>query len=1508
MNTTALLAELSRQDIKVWADGDQLRYRALKGTVTPPLLSKLAEHKAELLILLSQHQTSNPVTPLPQIVSAPDQLYLPFPTTDVQQAYWIGRSPAFELGGIGNHGYIEVEAVDLDLDRALLILRRLIERHPMLRAVMLPDGRQHILEHVPPFQIEISDLTGLDQQEVNKRLEHVRDEMDHQVFQVEQWPIFAIRVSRLDQRRVKIHVSVESLFVDAWSTRILLRDFQQLYHEPETGLPPLDLLFRDYVLAEQQLQASELYRRSQDYWTNRLRDLPPAPDLPLAIDPGSLKHPHFVPHKAQLEAPVWQQLKARGARVGLTSSGTLLAAFAEVLATWSKFPRFCINLTIFNRLPLHEQVNNIVGDFTSLLLLAVDYSLPEFEQRAKRLQEQLWRDFEHHYYSGVRVLRGLARLQGSSTQAMMPVVFTSLLGQEIGATYPALWQETTYFVTQTPQVWLDHQVLEEAGNLVLYWHTAEALFPLGLIDEMFEAYIRLLHRLATDDTAWQSHSLELIPSPQLAQRALINATEAPVSDQLLHSMFLEQAVKQPDHLALISPRRSLTYQEVLNEATLLGHQLRQLGSRPNHLVAVVMEKGWEQVVGVLGILLSGAAYLPIDAKLPHERLTFLLEHGEVEVMLTQSWLDKTMQWPEGLKRLCVDELNMTEAPAELLDNRQGPDDLAYVIYTSGSTGVPKGVMIDHRGAVNTILDINHRFNVTCDDRMLALSALNFDLSVYDIFGVLAVGGTIVMPADDALRDPSAWLELLIQEQVTLWNTVPAFLEMLVDYIEMRPQALGHSCLRLALISGDWIPVSLPERFKKLVPEAEIISLGGATEASIWSILYPIHAVDPSWKSIPYGKPMRNQQFFVLNERLEPCPIWVPGQLYIGGIGLAKGYWRDEEKTQASFLLHPQTGERIYRTGDLGRYLPDGNIEFLGREDFQVKVGGHRVELGEVETALLEHSQVNKAVVTVIGERFEHKQLVAYVVPSQTTFDQIDDSQAHVYWETLVDHCHTCRQMLTEPMVDDAFLQGWQMLEQVLLQIVCKAFNDFGVFATPYEHYSVEELIRRCAIHPRYTKWIQRNLDWLVQHKYLQEHNGRFTCEKPWSVATIEEFRNAYQNAATRLADSTSLAPEWNNNIPLLPSRSIEDLKAMLTEELHSAEIYVSTEVRDAYHLFRYNNILIQMIVKEVIRLTPAGKKLRCLEIGAGFGTTTEYILPVLPPEQTEYVYTDISAYFLQESQEKFAHYAFVEYRLLDIEKNPSAQGCQAHDFDLVIAASVLHATKDIAETLAHIRSLLKPHGLLLLLEETHFHHIFDLTMGLQQGFDRFEDTDLRQSHPLLSRETWQQVFRGQGFASSAIFHEVGTLMDFLGFDVLLAQGPASVSELEIAQVYEHLRSKLPEYMIPSKIIPLEILPLTANGKIDRHALPHPMILSREHARNSRAAQTPTEKTLVQLWCETLELSNVGVEENFLELGGDSLLATKLLARIQTAFTIELPLRIVFEHPTIATLAEAIEQY
>jgi pyochelin synthetase len=980
MMATDLLANLIKQNVELWNDGQHLRVRAPKGVLTPELQAKLTASKDDILELLREQNDAAPVSAIPQIIPDTAHRYEPFPLTDMQQAYWVGRSGAFELGNVACHAYYEVEARELDLARFNQALQQLIERHDMLRAIVLADGKQQVLNQVPPYEIKTLDLRGYDEQTANAFLDSIRHRLSHQVLPSDRWPLFEIRASQLDDKCWRLHFSFDILIVDVWSLQILFREWAELYRNPTAELPAVELSFRDCVLAEAQLHNSELYKTAQQYWANRLPDLPPAPELPLAANLTSLKNSRFRRRSGRLEPKQWKQIKRLAAESGVTPSGVLLAAFAEVLTLWSKSDRFTINVTLHNRFPFHPQVNEIVGDFTTLIPLAVDNSAPgSFQTRAGAIQAQLLEDMEHRYVSGVQILREIGRAQGKAPGATMPIVFTSLLSQHMKTSIAeqTLWMgEVVYGISQTPQVWLDHQVLEENGALIFNWDSVEGIFPEDLLQDLFDSYCSLLRRLTDEPNVWCEPVTDLLPAAQLRQRQQVNETKVDLPQTMLHTRFQQQAIERPMQDAVIAANGTLTYEQLVHITNHLGHKLREMGACPNTLVAVVMEKGWEQVAATLGILQAGAAYLPIDPNLPKERLWHLLGHSEVSIVLTQSWVNERLEWPDGIARLAVDSQRLGAMNSEPVESVQKPDDLAYVIYTSGSTGLPKGVMITHNAAVNTIDDINRRFHVRSGDKVLAISNLGFDLSVYDIFGTLAAGGTIVMPAHSAARNPQHWADLIQQETITIWNSVPALMDMLVTYAAEQQEALLAS-LRLVMLSGDWIPVTLPERIKKLADKADVISLGGATEAAIWSILYSIDEDCTDYQSIPYGQPMANQHFHVLNEAMEPRPIWVPGNLFISGKGLAMGYWRDEKQTKASFVIHPRTGERLYKTGDLGRYLADGNIEFLGREDSQVKIQGYRIELGEIEAAIGRHPAIQANAVLAEGQK-ERKRLIAYV--------------------------------------------------------------------------------------------------------------------------------------------------------------------------------------------------------------------------------------------------------------------------------------------------------------------------------------------------------------------------------------------------------------------------------------------------------------------------------------------------------------------------------------------------
>ncbi|HKH44072.1 MAG TPA: amino acid adenylation domain-containing protein, partial [Thermoanaerobaculia bacterium] len=643
----------------------------------------------------------------PVLVPDPAGRAEPFPLTDVQYAYWIGRTGAIELGNVSSHGYLELDVERLDLDRLTEALRRLIDRHDMLRAVVRPDGLQQVLPEVPPFEVEVRDLRGLDPGDVEAKLLASREELSHQVLAADCWPLFAVRAALLDGERVRLQISRDALISDAWSGQILTRELIALYRDPGADLEPRRLTFRDYVLGEAAVRETEMHRRDLDYWSRRLETLPPAPELPLARDPATLDRPRFVRRRSSLDAAAWDRLRDLGARAGLTPSGIFLAAFAEVLCRWSKSPRFTISLTLFNRLPLHPEVDLIVGDFTSLVLIEVDRRESDsFALHARRIQEQLWEELDHRTVSGVWVLRELVRRSGGRLRALMPVVLTSTLAQP--ALLPADDVEgapqgrVVYSITQTPQVWLDHQVFHQEGGVGFNWDFVDELFPEGLVEQMFDAYVDLVDRLASGEAAWQSAALGGLPGSHAALLAQVNETAGPIPEMLLHEPFLMQARRNGGQPAVVATDRTLTYRELDRATAALALRLRKAGAGPGHLVAVVAEKGWEQVVAVLAILRAGAAYLPVDPALPKKRLGHLLREGDVEIALTQPWLEGSLEWPEGVTPVAVlwtgDGGEAGDLDAALPVADRSNDALAYVIYTSGSTGAPKGVMIDHRGA------------------------------------------------------------------------------------------------------------------------------------------------------------------------------------------------------------------------------------------------------------------------------------------------------------------------------------------------------------------------------------------------------------------------------------------------------------------------------------------------------------------------------------------------------------------------------------------------------------------------------------------------------------------------------------------------------------------------------------------------------------------------------------------------------------------------------------------
>jgi amino acid adenylation domain-containing protein len=943
MTVAAFLSDLRRRGVSLSTDGEQLTLRAPKGVLGDAERERLKAEKAAILECLRAEQA---------VVDDG----APFPLTDIQQAYLVGRAAELELGKVGCHAYREFDCATVDLPRLEQAWNGLVARHPMLRVVFSADGTQRVLDTVPAYRIEVEDLRGAaDAQAV---LQQRREARSHRVFDPERWPLFEINALRLDDR-VRLSVGVDLLIADAAALITLFREWGAFYCEPDSDLPPLAGRFADHAR-----RLPQPTPRERAYWEARLDSLPPGPDLPRL---PLTQPPRFMRRSLKLEAPRWRALKQAARAQGLTPSALVAAIYADVLAAWNRRTHFSLILTQF---AAPDGMQGVVGDFTSTILLEVDASPSSFLDRARAVQKRLLTDLDHAAMSGVAVLRELRRRRPDVEP--VSVVFTSALGHpglDPDAPSPLAWLgQTVFAITQTPQVAMDHHVFEEGGALVASWDVVEALFPVGVVDAMVKAYGALLQALASG-IGWERGAIA-VPGP----RAGLEPAAAP---DLLHAAFERQARATPKRTALIAPDLELDYATLDAASTHLAATLvERLADAPrDRLVAVVLPKGWQQIVAVLAIIKAGAAYLPIDPALPAERRQRLIERGEALVVDNAAEIDAALQAARS------------DAALPALPAVDDPSRLAYVIYTSGSTGEPKGVMIEHRAAVGTVAEINRRWSVGPEDRVLGLSSLSFDLSVYDIFGTLGVGGALVLPGSEASRDPAQWSELLTRHGVTIWNSVPALKAMQAEY--GLPQ--GHK-LRLVMMSGDWVPVELVQRLRTASPSTQIVSLGGATEASIWSNAHEVETLDPSWPSIPYGTPLKGQMLHVVNGRGEDCPDWVIGEIEISGAGVARGYWRDAAQTAERFRVEPRTGERRYRTGDLGRFRPYGAaggatpIEFLGREDFQVKVQGYRIELGEIETALASHPDIQQAVVTALPTAGD-KALHAFVVLRPEAWDR-----------------------------------------------------------------------------------------------------------------------------------------------------------------------------------------------------------------------------------------------------------------------------------------------------------------------------------------------------------------------------------------------------------------------------------------------------------------------------------------------------------------------------------------
>ena len=1481
MSLLTTLSDFDAAGIELWAEGDKLRFRAPAGTMDDEKREWLRRNRAALLSHLRDDAEAGEFSP------RPEERFEPFPLTDVQGAYLLGRSDAFEHGDVACHAYLEL-VYDAPEHRALVTgarvtraWRRLVERHDMLRAVVHSDGHQRVL---PRVEVEDVPERLVEPGHEEEALASVRDRLEHRVARPDRWPLITIEVSRLDDRAV-IHLSVDLLVIDHASLQLLLAELEALVLDGAGESAAPGVSFRDHVRHLRSRAQSPRAAADREYWMRRLETLPGAPELPTAAWATSGPERPFVRHRFRLDAEERGSLEREASRRSITSSTALLTAYSEVIARWSRTPRFLLNLPAFRREPIHPDIGRVVGDFTSVELLEADHTRPvPFADRARTLQAQLWDDLAHGTMTGTQVLAELARSNGGRTTPV-PIVFTAA-SDDAGRT--PLRGRVDHAITQTPQVWIDCQVLADGPGLVVSWDVRQGILPDGVAEDMFGAFERLVRGLLRDPASWDAVARIPLPDEQRARRDRPHPGARALPDGLLHEPILRQARRRPDATAVVDPSGELAYGELVRRAEAVAGALRESGAAPGDRVAVVMDKSAHQVVAVLAALCAGAVYVPVDTSSPAARRRALIHDAGCTAVLTTERLRGAVD-PGGVPVLAVDA--PSGSGAELLPpSAARPDDPAYVIYTSGSTGRPKGVVVSHRSALNTCADVVERYDVGEGDAVLGVAGLGFDLSVWDVFGVLGAGGRLVLPDPGRTADPASWAEPIAEHGVTLWNSVPGQFQMLVDYA-VAEGAGRLTSLRLALLSGDWIPVTLPDQARGLLPGLALHSLGGATEGAIWSVSHPIGAVDPRRPSIPYGTPLRNQGMRVLDAQDRDAPDWVPGELVITGAGVALGYLGDAERTAERFPVID--GARVYRTGDLGRWTGDGTLEFLGREDTQVKLRGYRIELAEIEAAVQGDPAVGHVAVVVDRDR---RQLAGFV----------------------------------EPAVLEAPPAGPELLSGIELEIP----PGIEAFVEASDRVGVEIMLSTLATtdlgrgRPLPLDRIAAALD--------ADANGAALLRR-WVRTLVDRGEAAIDGDAVRLLgepvaavsdeswaalDRSTAGAGWGSGIsrtlrlcarrmPALLSGEADLRRTLFAEgdadagDRTLADAYGSNAAADVLHR------ALARALREIVDDHDGAEPLQVLEVGGGPGGSTPTIVAALDGSGAEHTFTDPSAAFVSSARERFADVASMRFAQFDPQRDALEQGWAPNSFDVVIVPNALHNWADAPAALRRLAELLRPGGWLLALDNTR-----DDNPALQVSMEFMEVrhgpfVDGRGDAEQLfwTREQWPRLLQDGGLRFDSAHPAAEAPAATAGQALFAARAKPDRARATPAALARRARTLLPEYMVPTRWHVLDALPRTANGKIDRRALTSAAGRRTEEERDAAAEPTDAmERQIAAIWGELLDVTGVGRDDDFFALGGDSLLVARFVGLLRErvpdviALQWEAVLRHMLRRPTVAHLA------
>lgn len=1405
----------------------------------------------------------------PQIERIPREGELPL--SFAQQRLWFiyqldPNNRAYNIrGGIRLQGELNVQALERSLNE-------IINRHEVLRtSFSAVDGRPfQVIEPSLTLHLPVIDLRALPADEREAKAKQIAIEEAERLFDLSRCPLMRLNLFRLDDQNHALAYSLHHIICDGWSMGILVNEISLLYMAFSTGsaspLPELPIQYADFAHWQQRWLEGEVLDTQLSYWKKELAGAPAEINLPTDYPRPTARTYRGARYSMALPQDLSQSLRDLSQDEGVTLFMTLLASFQILLSKYTDQKDVVVGSDIANRNLSATQ--GLIGFFVNQIVLRTDVSDdPDFLELLSRVRDTALEAYAHQDLPFEKLVEAMEPERHLNRSPLFQVKFLlQNTPQDSELSLRGLTLRPFNFEIEASTFDLLLSMLDTEQGLAGTFEYSTDLFGETTIARLGQHFRNLLESIVANPRQRVSEIQFLSAAERNELLIEWNQTEFEYSkNKCIHQLFEQQAERTPDATAVVFEGEKLTYRELNARANQLAHHLRQSGVEQETLVGLCVERSLEMVVGLLGTLKAGAAFLPLDPGYPLERLSFMIEDARIPVLLTQEALLERLpaQW---VQTICLDsdwETIANQAEQDL-DGVAVAENLAYVIYTSGSTGKPKGVMVQHGGLCNMVEAQIKAFAVFPESRVLQFASFSFDASVSEVFMALASGASLYLASRESLMPGPPLLQLLRDNEITTVTLPPSVLAVM-DSDELP-------ALQTIIAAGESCSLETVERWGK---DRRFIDAYGPTEDTVCATLAQLDG-----SRITIGRPIANNQIYILDADMQPVPAGVYGELHIGGIGLARGYLNRPELTAEKFIPNPfsaSAGERLYKSGDLARWLTDGNVEFAGRIDHQLKIRGYRVEAGEIETVLNNHPEIRTSIVLERPDTAGDKRLAAYCVRSTTddgpilTLDNSENARLELWpsvaefyiYDDLLYHAMTADELRNEKYrvairqhVKDKVVLDLGTGQDAILARFCVEAGAARVYAIELLEESYEKA--------------KATIEALgFSDKIVLIHGNSMAVELPEKIdVCVSEIVGPIGGCEGAAAIINNAWRFMKDEGVMIPSRSVTKIAAItLSDDFLNNPTFSKLSAQYAEkvfdqvgHRFDFRLCMKNFSRDNIISNAQPFESLNFMQqIDAEFDRDIELVI-----ERDDKLVGFVVWLNLHTVEEVVIDILDDEYCWLPIYLPIFYPGVAVRAGDR-ITATVSGRFSDNQLNLDYTvkGSLWRSSGDKSDFEYTTYHH--------------------------------RPLFQGTEF-HRRIFPD-GRINVFEGFQ----------PQMLTKKLKSYLKDLLPEYMIPADVIILDSLPLTPNGKIDRKALPDPgqttVVTQQDHV----APRNALESQLAAMWEDLLGVHPVGVTQSFFELGGHSLLAVRLMARVKKQFGLDLPISTLFRGETIEEFAKILSE-